>query len=118
MKELGDGSRDMIVTTTGWDINPRALGVVPAEAKIATLQGFHWITDAFFMCVPKGVPDDRLAVVLDLMASLLRPEMQAFSYDEGYLYPGPAVRGVPVSMAPAAQPGGDRPRSAARRTPP
>src|ERR1700743_1676192 len=32
MKELGDGSRDMIVSTTGWDINPRALGVVPKEA--------------------------------------------------------------------------------------
>ena len=100
MKELGEGSRDMVVTTTGWDINPRALGTVPAEARVGTLQGFHWISDAFFMCVPKGVPDDRLAVVLDLMASLLRPEMQAFSYDEGYLYPGPAVRGVPVGMAP------------------
>lgn len=52
------------------------------------------------MCVPKGIPDARLAAVLDMMASLLRPEMQAYSYDEGYLYPGPAVRGVPVSMAP------------------
>ncbi len=100
MKELGEGSRDMVASTTGWDINPRALGIVPAEARVGALQGFHWISDAFFMCVPKGIPDARLAVVLDMMASLLRPEMQAYSYDEGYLYPGPAVRGVPVSMAP------------------
>ena len=43
MKELGEGTRDMIVTTTGWDINPRVLGIVPKEAKVATLKGFHWV---------------------------------------------------------------------------
>jgi putative spermidine/putrescine transport system substrate-binding protein len=100
MKEFGEGSRDIIISTTGWDINPRALGIVPKEAKIGVLKGFHWVSDAFFMCVPKGIPDDRMAVVLDLMAFLLTPAMQAISYDEGYLYPGPAVRNVPVSMAP------------------
>lgn len=100
MKELGDGSRDIIVSTTGWDINPRALGIVPKDAKVGTLKGFHWVSDADYMCVPKGMPPDRLAVVLDVMAFTLRPEMQAFSYDEGYLYPGPAVRDVPISMAP------------------
>ncbi len=100
MKEFGEGSRDIIISTTGWDINPRALGIVPKEAKIGTLKGFHWVSDAFFMCVPKGVPDDRMAVILDMMAFLLTPAIQAISYDEGYLYPGPAVRNVPVSMAP------------------
>ncbi len=100
MKEFGEGSRDIIISTTGWDINPRALGIVPASAKIGTLKGFHWVSDAFFMTVPKGVSDDKLAVLLDLMAFLLKPEQQAFSYDEGYLYPGPAVKNVPLSMAP------------------
>ena len=100
MKEFGEGSRDIIVSTTGWDINPRALGIVPKEAKIATLKGFHWVSDAFFMVVPTGVSDERLAVLLDLMNFLLKPESQAFAYDEGYLYPGPAVRNVPISMAP------------------
>ena len=100
MKEFGEGSRDIIISTTGWDINPRALGIVPKEAKIGTLKGFHWVSDAFFMVVPKGVSDDKLAVLLDLMAFLLKPESQAFAYDEGYLYPGPAVKNVPLSMAP------------------
>jgi putative spermidine/putrescine transport system substrate-binding protein len=100
MKEFGEGSRDIIISTTGWDINPRALGIVPKEAKIGTLKGFHWVSDAFFMCVPKGIPDDRMAVVLDMMAFLLTPAMQAISYDEGYLYPGPAVRNVPITLAP------------------
>ena len=100
MKEFGEGSRDIIVSTTGWDINPRALGIVPKEARIGTLKGFHWVSDAFFMVVPKGVSDEKLAVLLDLMAFLLKPEQQAFAYDEGYLYPGPAVKNVPLSMAP------------------
>lgn len=101
MKEFGEGSRDIIITTTGWDINPRALGIVPETAKIGTLKGFHWVSDAFFMCVPKGLPNDHLAVVLELMAHLLTPKAQAYAYDEGYLYPGPAVKNVPLSMAPA-----------------
>jgi putative spermidine/putrescine transport system substrate-binding protein len=100
MKELGDGSRDIIVTTTGWDINPRALGIVPKEAKIATLKGFHWVSDANYMVVPKGLREDRLAVVLDMMAFVLQPKMQAYAYDEGYLYPGPAVKNVGLDLAP------------------
>jgi putative spermidine/putrescine transport system substrate-binding protein len=100
MKEFGEGSRDIIISTTGWDINPRALGIVPKSAKVGTLKGFHWVSDAFFMCVPKIIPPDRLAVVLDIMAHVLKPQMQAYSYDEGYLYPGPAVKNVPLSMAP------------------
>lgn len=100
MKEFGEGSRDMIISTTGWDINPRALGIVPKSAKIGTLKGFHWVSDAFFMVVPKGVAEEKLAVLIDLMNFLLKPEQQAFAYDEGYLYPGPAVKNVPLSMAP------------------
>jgi putative spermidine/putrescine transport system substrate-binding protein len=100
MKELGEGSRDMTVSTTGWDINPRVLGVVPKEAKVGALKGFHWVTDAHYMCVPKGVPNDKLAVLLDLMSFLLTKEQQAYTYDEGYFYPGPAVKGVTLDMAP------------------
>jgi putative spermidine/putrescine transport system substrate-binding protein len=100
MKEFGEGTRDIIISTTGWDINPRALGIVPKSARIGTLKGFHWVSDAFFMCVPKGLPPDRLAVTLDLMAAMLKPQAQAFAYDDGYLYPGPAVKDVPLSMAP------------------
>ena len=100
MKELGEGSRDMTVTTTGWDINPRVLGVVPKEAKVAALKGFHWVTDAHYMCIPKGIGDAKLAVLLDLMSFLLTKEQQAYTYDEGYFYPGPAVKGVTLDMAP------------------
>ncbi|WP_431855843.1 ABC transporter substrate-binding protein [Azospirillum sp.] len=101
MKELGEGSRDVIATTTGWDINPRVLGTVPKSAQVGTLKGFHWVADAHYMVVPKGLAPERLAVVLDLMAFLLKPEQQAYAYDEGYFYPGPAVKDVTLAMAPA-----------------
>lgn len=102
MKELGDGSRDMITSTMGWDINPRALGIVPKEAKTIALKGSHFIADAHFVAVPAGVAPERMAVILDLVSFMLSPEQQALAYDEGYLYPGPAVKNVPLSAAPAA----------------
>lgn len=101
MKELGEGSRDIVPTMTGWDINPRALGIVPKEAKIALLQGFHFVTDAHYICVPKGLDAERLGVVQDITAFMLSPQAQAFAWDEGYFYPGPAVKDVPLSSAPA-----------------
>jgi putative spermidine/putrescine transport system substrate-binding protein len=101
MKELAEGSRDMIVTMTGWDLNPRVLGVVPKEAEVGVLQGFHWVTDGQYMAVPRGVSNDKLAVLLALINYVLTPGAQATTWDKGYFYPGPAVKDVPLSMAPA-----------------
>ena len=100
MKELGEGSRDMTVTVTGWDLNPRILGIVPKEYKVAPFKGMTWVNDAHYMVIPKGVAPEKVAVLLDLMAYLLTPEAQAYTYDKGYFYPGPAVKNVPLSMAP------------------
>lgn len=100
VKELGDGTRDMIVSTCGWDINPRALGIVPAEMKVFALDGTHWLPDAQFMCIPKGVSSDGLGVLLQLMSFMLQPAQQALTYDKGYFYPGPVID-VPLSQAPA-----------------
>ena len=100
MKELGEGSRDMIPSQMGWDINPRALGVVPKEAKVFFLKGFHWILDAHYLCIPKGVGPDKLAVLLDLINYLLGKDAQATTFDTGYFYPGPAVKDVTLAMAP------------------
>jgi putative spermidine/putrescine transport system substrate-binding protein len=102
MKEVGEGSRDMTVTMTGWDLNPRVLGIVPKNFKVTPFKGMTWVNDAHYMVVPKGVPADKMAVVLELMAFLLTPEAQAYTYDKGYFYPGPAVKNVPLSMAPQA----------------
>jgi len=100
MKDLASGSVDMIVSTTGWDINPRALGTVPVEAKVGTLKGFKWVTDAHYVVVPKGVSEDQLTAVVRLIAWMLKPDQQAKAYDKGYFYPGPAIKDVTPSMAP------------------
>jgi putative spermidine/putrescine transport system substrate-binding protein len=100
MKELGEGTRDIIVSTCGWDINPRVLGVVPKEAGVFMLDGTHWLPDTQFMCIPKGVDADKIPVLMKLMNFLLQPEQQALTYDRGYFYPGP-VSDVKLSQAPA-----------------
>jgi putative spermidine/putrescine transport system substrate-binding protein len=100
MKALANGSSNIIVSTTGWDINPRVLGTVPKEAAIATLQGFHWVTDAHYAVVPKGVSTDKQAAILQLLQFMLTPEQQAKAYDKGYFYPGPAIKGVELTQAP------------------
>ncbi|WP_241290994.1 ABC transporter substrate-binding protein [Burkholderia stabilis] len=101
MKELGEGTRDMTVTVTGWDLNPRALGIVPAEFKVQAFDNMTWVNDAHYMVIPKGVPKDKLDVLFKLMNFLLEPAQQAMTYDDGYFYPGPAVKGVTLEMAPA-----------------
>jgi putative spermidine/putrescine transport system substrate-binding protein len=100
MKNLANGSAKIILSTTGWDINPRVLGTVPKEAKIGTLEGFHWVTDAHYAVVPKGVSTDKQAAVLSLLQWMLTPEQQAKAYDKGYFFPGPAIKDVPLTMAP------------------
>ena len=102
MKELGEGSRDITITMTGWDINPRVLGIVPKEFKVVPFKGMTWINDAHYMVIPKGVAEDHLYVLLDLMKFMMQPAQQALTYDKGYFYPGPAVKNVPLSMAPQA----------------
>jgi putative spermidine/putrescine transport system substrate-binding protein len=101
MKELGEGTRDMTVTVTGWDLNPRALGIVPAEFRIQAFDNMTWVNDAHYMVIPKGVPKEKLDVLFKLMNFLLEPAQQAMTYDDGYFYPGPAVKGVTLEMAPA-----------------
>ena len=100
IKEFGEGSRDMMPTTTGWDINPRALGIVPKEAKVFALDGFHWVSDAHTLQVPKGVSDDKLAVILDFINFMMTPKQQANIFDTAYFYPGPAVAAATIDMAP------------------
>ncbi len=101
MKELGDGTRDLISSACGWDINPRVLGIVPKSARVLMLENTSWLPDAHFMAIPKGVRPERLAVGLKLMAFLLQPPQQAMTFDKGYLYPGPVIADVSLSMAPA-----------------
>jgi len=100
MKNLANGSVDIIASTTGWDINPRVLGTVPKEAAVTSMDGFTWVTDAHYAVVPKGVSTDKQSAILLLLESMLTKEQQAKAFDSGYFYPGPAVEGVELDQAP------------------
>jgi len=100
MKNLANGTANLIATTTGWDINPRVLGTVPAQMAVTSFDDFHWVTDAHYAVVPRGVSEDVLSADLALIEWMLTPDQQAKAYDKGYFYPGPAVKGVTLEMAP------------------
>jgi putative spermidine/putrescine transport system substrate-binding protein len=102
MKNLANGSVWMIASTTGWFINPKVLGTVPATEKFTTMKGFHWVTDAQYAAIPKGISQDKLVAILSLLNFMLEKKEQAITYDKGYFYPGPAVKDVKLSDAPQA----------------
>jgi putative spermidine/putrescine transport system substrate-binding protein len=100
-KELAEGTRWMIASHLGWDMNQRILATIPATYQGYFLDNTTWVTDCQFMAVPKGLDKDRLAVTIELMKWLMTPAAQAYTYDNGYFYPGPAIKGVTLAMAPA-----------------
>jgi putative spermidine/putrescine transport system substrate-binding protein len=100
MKNIASGTVDMIASTTGWFINPKVLGTVPKEMKVAKLDGMTWVTDAHYVVIPKGVSTDKQAAILQLIKFMLTPKQQAYNFDGGYFYPGNAVSGVTLDMAP------------------
>ena len=108
MKELGEGSRDMIASQIGWDINPRILGVVPKEAKVGTLKGFHWVTDAQYLCIPKGVSNDKLAVLLDITNYMLSQAGAGDDLRQGLFLSRPRGEGRAAVDGAGGEPEGDR----------
>ncbi|HEX7737153.1 MAG TPA: extracellular solute-binding protein [Ktedonobacteraceae bacterium] len=102
MNEVGNDTRWMIASTMGWDINPRFLGQVPAGYKTFILKNTTFVADDQFIFMPRGLDDAHQKLILDIINYVLQPAQQAYSYDSGYFYPGPAILGVTPSMAPAA----------------
>jgi len=100
MEELGQGSRAMVASTMGWDMNPRVLGTVPKGFEALVLDDTTLIADGHYAAIPKGLPEPLRAVTQDLISFILQPEQQAKTYDQAYFYPGPAVDGVTLDMAP------------------
>jgi putative spermidine/putrescine transport system substrate-binding protein len=102
MRELAAGTKLIVPSSAGWDVNVRAIGTVPKEAKVSAFENTTWMMDATYLAIPKGESAGKLAVALDLMKWILTPSQQAYAYDDGYMYPGPAIKGVSLSQAPKA----------------
>ena len=101
-KELAEGTRWIIASHLGWDMNQRILATIPPGFQAFFLQGTTWVNDSQFIVVPKGLDPAREKATIALMEWLMQPAQQAITYDNGYFYPGPAIKGVPLAMAPQA----------------
>jgi len=101
-KELAEGTRWIIASHLGWDMNQRILATIPPNFQAFFLDKTTWVNDSQFLVVPKGLDDARENATIALMQWLMQPAQQAITYDNGYFYPGPAIKGVPLSAAPLA----------------
>ncbi len=99
-KEFNEGTRWIITTAVGYETNQRVMGAMPASFKRNFFKNLTWVSDANFICIPKGLDETRKKVSLKLLAYLMTPAQQAYTYDDGFMYPGPAIKNVPLSMAP------------------
>jgi putative spermidine/putrescine transport system substrate-binding protein len=100
-QQLAEGTRWMVASHMGWDVYTRATKIIPATSQAFVLDNTTWTNDAHFMVVPKGVSANQEKVAVALMAWLMDPNWQAYMWDQGYFYPGPAIKGVPISLAPS-----------------
>lgn len=100
ISNMADGTWVLIPTTTGWDINPRALGQEPKSIEAAAFDDFTWVTDAHYAVVPNGQSADKVSAIVNLLQYMLTPDVNAIAYDAGYFYPGPAVQGATLDKAP------------------
>jgi len=97
---VGDGTWSMIPTTTGWEIEPRSDGRLPNTLEAAAFDDFTWVTDAHYAAIPRGQSADKVSAILLLLQDILTPEQNAKAYDHGYFYPGPAIEGATLDLAP------------------
>lgn len=100
--ELNQGKRSIVASQLGWDMNQRITGGIPQNYAGFMLDNTTLVSDAQYMVLPKGLTDDKIQVVLKLMQWLMTPNMQAITYDSGYFYPGPSIKGVSLDAAPKA----------------
>ncbi len=99
-KEFNEGTRWIITTAVGYETNQRVLGAMPKTMTQNFFTNLKWVSDANFICIPKGLDEARRNLSLALTAFLMTPEHQAYTFDDGFMYPGPAIKNVPLSMAP------------------
>lgn len=100
VQNVADGTWSLTPTTMGWDIEPRADGRAPQDIGAAAFDDFTFVADAQYGLMPRGLSADKQSAILLLLDHMLEPEVNAIAYDNGYFYPGPAVEGADLELAP------------------
>ena len=97
LKEFAQGQRWMIAGIMEWDMKPRAQSVIPPDSKIAILENTTFVVDGHYWCIPKGVPQEQVDVIVDLMKFMWKPEQQALTWKA---FIGPVVKAAALASAP------------------
>jgi putative spermidine/putrescine transport system substrate-binding protein len=98
LREFAQEQRWMIAGILEWDMKPRAEGVIPPESKITVLNNTTFIIDGHYWGIPKGVPQNEVDVILDMMKFMRRIDQQVLTYKA---FIGPSVKAATLDKAPA-----------------
>jgi putative spermidine/putrescine transport system substrate-binding protein len=98
LREFAQDQRWMIAGLLEWDMKPRAEGVIPPEAKITVLDNTTFIIDGHYWGIPKGVPQNEVDVILDLMKFMRRVDQQVLTWKA---FIGPSIKAATLDKAPA-----------------
>lgn len=82
---FGAGELDVVPALDGQEISNRQNGVIPDDTAITTFTSQHWVEDAHFAWIPKGVTPEMLYVALALEKALLDEEAQRSTIALGVL---------------------------------
>jgi len=97
LKEFAQGQRWMIAGIMEWDMKPRAQSVIPPDSKISIMENTTFVVDGHYWCIPKGVPQDHIDIIVDLMKFMWTPEQQALTWSA---FIGPVVKSATIVSAP------------------
>ncbi len=98
LREFAQEQRWMIAGIMEWDMKPRAEGVIPPESKITILDNTTFIIDGHYWGIPKGVPQNEVEVILDMMKFMRRVDQQVLTYKA---FIGPSIKAATLDKAPA-----------------
>ena len=98
LREFAQEQRWMIAGIMEWDMKPRAEGVIPPESKITVLDNTTFIIDSHYWGIPKGVPQNEVEVLLDLMKFMRRVDQQLLTWKA---FIGPSIKAASLDKAPA-----------------
>ena len=99
LREFAQEQRWMISGIMEWDMKPRAEGVIPPESKITVLDNTTFVIDGHYWGIPKGVPQNEVDVLLDLMKFMRRPDQQVLTWKA---FIGPSIKAATFDKAPPA----------------
>lgn len=97
LREFANEQRWMIAGIMEWDMKPRAEGVIPPDAKITILANTTFVIDGHYWAIPKGVPQNEVDVILDVMKFMRRVDQQVLTYKA---FIGPSIKAATLDKAP------------------